>query len=94
MKKPVEITTETLGFINTQTANFHDGFTKAVTSGIDTFAFEFDGHELPGVDTTGPNERLTVVVLIRPKTLADPMLMAIEETRQAMLAEQGKGGGK
>ncbi len=80
--------TETLGFVNTQTARFHDGLTKAVTAGSDVFSFEVDGHDWPGVDKSGPYERLTIVILVRPKELADVMLEAIEQARSMMLAAE------
>jgi len=81
-------------FIHETIQRFGDGLSKALAEGSDTFSFEFDSHDLPGmqksVDQNHVSTPMTLVVLLRPKALADPMLAVMQEAREKMLEEAAK----
>ena len=80
-------------FIHETVNRFGDGLVDAMEAGTDTFSFEFDPADWP-VDKplivpalAQVKEPMTLVVLIRPKSLADPMLDMMQRAREHMLAE-------
>lgn len=77
-------------FIHETVKRFGDGLSQALAEGSDTFSFEFDSHDLPGlqqaVEQQFENMVLTLMVLIRPKEVADPMLQAMQWAREQALA--------
>jgi hypothetical protein len=73
-------------FVVKMIGRFGAGLRKALAAGTDTFSFEFQSHEVPGVKNAGiPDETMTMVVLMRPKAPADAMLKEMQEAREQIM---------
>jgi hypothetical protein len=92
-------------FLHDTIKRFGDGLAAAMDAGSDTFSFEFDPNDWPEdkplmiqVAQEEPDKTMTLVVLIRPKYAADPMLAVMQEAREEMLrrlaAQQRPGATK
>lgn len=88
-------------FVHETTKRFGDGLSKALAEGSDTFSFEFQLSELDLNNPATPetDATMTLMVLMRPKELADPMLEAMqaaraEIVRAASAVSTSKGNGE
>lgn len=82
-------------FFTETTERFRDGLNAMLTNRSDTFSFEFPLSAIPGWEMRAEAERaglapdtlMTLVVLVRPKAVADPMLEAMAQVRDADIVE-------